>query len=305
MRRYAEVMEEIARNVAVIPMSLANAYLVGDTQAWVLVDSGTPGNEARIKQAVEARFGAGAKPRAIVLTHGHFDHSGSAPELAEMWNVNVYIHRLELPYVTGKATYPPIDVTAPGAFSFLARFFPSKAVNLGKRAVEWNGDLAKFSVPGWKAIYTPGHSPGHFAFFRSDDAILLAGDAITTMNIDNIADLITRKQEVCRPPAPATCDWQQAHESVKKLAALRPWIIAAGHGQPMKAAAGDLQQLGEKFPIPEHGRYVHEPARFDETGVTYLPPKPPDRLVRAGVGLSAAALAAGVAAILLHKPAKR
>lgn len=297
-------MEEIARGIVIVPMSISNAYLVGDAQAWVLVDSGTPGNGQTIKEAAEARFGPGAKPRAIVLTHGHFDHAGSCPELTELWNVNVYAHRLELPYLTGRSPYPPLDVTAPGAFSFLARFFPSRTVNLGHRVAEWNGDFSAFGITGWRSIHTPGHAPGHFAFFRPDDAVLLAGDALTTMNLDNIIDVVTRRQKLCRPPVPATYDWQQARESVQKLAALKPFLIAAGHGTPMAAVSTTLQQLAYNFPIPEHGRYVREPARADETGFTYLPPKPPDRLVRAAVGVSAATLAIGFGGLLVYKRRK-
>jgi glyoxylase-like metal-dependent hydrolase (beta-lactamase superfamily II) len=298
-------MEEIASAVALVPMSIANAYLIGDAQNWVLVDSGIPGNAGEIKQAAQARFGPSTRPRGIVLTHGHPDHAGSALELADLWNVNVYAHTLELPYLTGRSNYPPLDFTAPGAFSFMARFFPSRTVNLGGRVVAWDGDLARFGVAGWRTIETPGHAPGHLAFFRSTDSVLLAGDALTTMNLDNAIDLITRRQQVCRPPVPATYDWQQARESVCKLAHLNPSLIAAGHGVPIRDAAAQLLELANQFPMPEHGRYVREPARVDESGITYLPPKPPDRLMRATAGVSAALLAVGCAAVLLHKPDKR
>lgn len=298
-------MQEIARDVAVVPMSIANAYLIGDARNWILVDSGTPGNAQTLKEAAEARFGPGAKPRAIALTHGHADHSGSSPELAQLWKVNVYAHRLELPYLTGKSAYPPIDVTAPGAFSFLGRFFPRRTVNLGSRVTEWNGDFSTFGISGWRPIHTPGHAPGHFAFFRDEDSVLLAGDAVTTMNTDNLIGIITRGQEVCRPPVPVTYDWKQARESVQRLAALKPFLIAAGHGIPMGAAAGSLQQLADHFPMPDHGRYVLVPARVDENGIVYLPPKPPDRLVRATVGVAAAAATIAVATILVRKPHKQ
>ena len=122
-RRFAETgsglrslkrVEEIAPDVAVVPIMIVNAYLVGKAQSWVLVDSGTPGNEDKVQQAAEARFGSGAKPNAIVLTHGHFDHAGSAKALAERWGVRIYAQRLELPYLTGRSAYPPLDPTAPG-----------------------------------------------------------------------------------------------------------------------------------------------------------------------------------------------
>src|SRR4051812_23515825 len=102
-------MFEIADKVAVVPMAIVNAYLVGDSRAWVLVDAGTPGYSDTIAESARARFGPNSRPRAIVLTHGHFDHAGSARTLAQRWNVPVCAHRLEWPYLTGKSSYPPID----------------------------------------------------------------------------------------------------------------------------------------------------------------------------------------------------
>ena len=78
-------------------------------------------------------FGRDARPYAIVLTHGHRDHSGSARELAKEWDVPVYAHRLERPFLTGKSTYPPKEPLAGGAFAFLSRFFPMQAPDLGDR----------------------------------------------------------------------------------------------------------------------------------------------------------------------------
>jgi glyoxylase-like metal-dependent hydrolase (beta-lactamase superfamily II) len=294
-------MEEIARDVAVVAMPMVNAYLVGNPTNWVLVDSGTPGNAGKIKEAAEARFGAGSKPRAILLTHGHFDHAGSASDLARDWNVRVYSHRLEWPYLNGSSSYPPHDPTAPGFFSFMVRFMPARTANVGDRLAELGNNLPELGLADWQVHFTPGHTPGHVAFFRKSDGVLLAGDALTTVNVDNAFDLIAKRQQVCRPPAPATTDWQMARRSFQLLASLRPNVIAAGHGVPMKGAADQLQQLADHFPIPTHGRYVNEPARADETGITYLPPPPFDPLPKIGTGVAAAAVLAGAGALVLKK----
>jgi glyoxylase-like metal-dependent hydrolase (beta-lactamase superfamily II) len=298
-------VEELARDVALVTMTIANAYLVGKAEGWVLVDSGTPGNAGKIKEAAEARFGPGAKPRAILLTHGHFDHAGSAPDLASEWGMNVYTHRLEWPYLTGES-YPPHDPTAPGFFSFLVRFFPARTVNLGReRLREIGSNLSSLGLAEWETQFTPGHTPGHVALYRKSDGTLLAGDAVTTMNVDNFFDIVTKRQQVCRPPAPATTDWERARRSVQLLASLRPRVIAAGHGTPMTGAADELQHLADHFPVPEHGRYVAEPARADESGVTYLPPAPVDAVPKIAAGVAVAAILAGVGAWALKTKKER
>ena len=197
-------MEEIAPRVAVIPTLIANAYLVGDHNSWVLVDACTPGNDKRIRRAAESRFGRGSRPRAILLTHGHFDHAGSAGPLADAWDVPIYAHAVEIPYLTRQAKYPPFDLSSPGFFTRLARFFPTSTVDLGTRVT---GAGRKEPIPGlpdWEMI---GHArPYTEAIFHSSAARIqcsLAGDAVTTMNLDSFFGTITsanRCVALRRPP---------------------------------------------------------------------------------------------------------
>jgi glyoxylase-like metal-dependent hydrolase (beta-lactamase superfamily II) len=298
-------MQEIASDLAIIPMTIANAYLAGTRECWVLIDAGIPGNEGRIQEAAVKRFGPGAKPQAILLTHGHFDHAGSASDLADFWRVPIYVHSLEFPYLTGKCHYPPLDPTGTGFFSILSRFFPSSTVNLGSRLVSLNETGPAPHMPDWDVIYTPGHTPGHVAFFRRSDGALIAGDAVTTMNLDSLIGTLMRKPELCRPPKPATTNWQRTHESVRKLAELRPSLIAAGHGPPMRNAAADLQRLADNFPIPRQGRYVTEPVQADENGIVYLPPKPPDPVPRIAAGVAIGLGVAAIASVIISKNQSR
>jgi len=79
----------------------ANVYLVRSGPGWVLIDAAWPRRAQLIKAAAESVFGPGTRPAAIVLTHIHPDHSGSALELARMWDLPVYVHPAELVLAPG------------------------------------------------------------------------------------------------------------------------------------------------------------------------------------------------------------
>jgi glyoxylase-like metal-dependent hydrolase (beta-lactamase superfamily II) len=296
----------IARGVIHIPINIANAYMVETTYGWVLIDSGTAGYAHSIIRTAKGFFGSDARPLAILLTHGHFDHAGSARELAEHWRVPLYAHRLELPFLTGKSKYPPPDPTVGGFMANMIRFVPNKAYDFGHRVQEFPNGPEPPSMPGWELVHTPGHTPGHVSFFRPEDRVLIAGDAFTTMNQNSMMDVLTKRQQVSPPPTYYTPDWIQAEASVKKLAALKPDVLAAGHGVPMHGADAlvQLESLAANLPIPHYGRYVQEPAVANEEGIVHLPPPVPDPVKRAGAAIGGAALV-GITAILAGRKRRR
>jgi len=273
-----KLIKRIASDVGWLPVSFANVYFIGRPGGkWVLVDAALPDRANEIIEAAEARFGGGARPQSIILTHGHTDQVGSALTLAETWDVPIYAHRFELPFLTGKSRYPPADPTVGGALAFLSRFFPARSRNLGERVRA----LPPGEVPGarnWEWLATPGHSPGHVSLYRSSDRVLLAGDAFATVNMDSWSGLINGRQKLSRPPTPFTIDWERTRASIKELASLRPNVAGCGHGIPIYASdlPDRMQAFAENFHAPRRGRYVRRPAQTDENGIVDLPPAPLD-----------------------------
>jgi glyoxylase-like metal-dependent hydrolase (beta-lactamase superfamily II) len=285
-------LNEIAPGVWYLPIVMANVYFIGEKNGrWILVDAGVRGGAMRIKQAAMDTFGQA--PECIVLTHGHFDHVGALPQLLEEWNVPVYAHAQETPFLDGSCDYPPPDPTVGGFMAQMSRFFPKGGINLGVhlRSLPDNGSMP--GLPDWKWIHTPGHTSGHISLFRENDRTLVAGDALTTVNQENPFKLMSQAREFHNPPRYFTQDWGAAQRSVEKIAELRPNLVAAGHGLPLAGewVADELQRFADNFTPPSHGRYVNTPARADEYGVLYVPPAPhdPAPMYAAGVGLAAAA----------------
>ena len=237
-------------------ITAANVYLVRAGPVWVLIDTAWPHRGPLIRAAAESLFGMGARPAAILLTHIHPDHSGSALELARMWELPVHVHPAELALASGRYLPEygnPLDrwIVAP-----LIRLLPRRKVeaSLSRSSLEgtaraFDPDASAPGLPDWQAIPTPGHTPGHVAFFRGSDRVLITGDAVLTVNVNSARDFLTGRHRVSGPPYISTWNWPAAKESVAALAALQPRILACGHGRPMSGpqTASHLSSFSASF----------------------------------------------------------
>jgi glyoxylase-like metal-dependent hydrolase (beta-lactamase superfamily II) len=288
------VFERVAPGVARLGIVFVNVFALGEPGGpWVLVDAGLKGSAGYIRRAIERRFGDGSRPEAILLTHGHFDHVGSARHLAREWDAPLYAHHLEVPYLTGRSDYPPRDPTMGGAMAQMSRIMPDHGYDFGDRVRTLPPDGGVPGLPGWRWLHTPGHTPGHVSLWREADGVLLAADAFATMNLDSWSAYVTRRRELSRPSPPFTFDWETTRESIERLADLEPKVVAAGHGLPIAddRVVSELRSFIESFSPPRRGRYVGSPPVADGEGVEELPPSVPDPYARRFVG-AAIALAA-------------
>jgi len=298
-------MDQVAAGVHQLRIKrFVNVYFVetGTPGEWVLIDTGLPGSEKEIIAAADELFYPGTHPEAILLTHGHLDHMGSAKELAQHWGVPVIVHPLELPFVTAKALYPPSDPTVGGSLAFMSRFFPKQLPSLeGVAEALPLDDEHPPHLAQWRWLHVPGHAPGQVAFFRLADRTLLGADAFATTNHESVPAVLLGLPEISVAGAPFNYDWEKCRQSVQTLADLEPRAIGCGHGPVITgpAATAGLRHLADNYELPKQGRYLPEPARTDANGVEHLPPKPEDKLPRQAAAIGVSLLLAGGAWLLL------
>jgi glyoxylase-like metal-dependent hydrolase (beta-lactamase superfamily II) len=269
--------EHIADRVYRLCTLMVNVYFVEAVSgSWALVDTGMRGYAGTIRREAERLFDS--PPIAILLTHGHFDHIGGLPWLAKHWGVPVYAHPLELPYLTGRSSYPPPDPTVGGGSqSWISPIFPRGPIELDDWVHMLPQDGVVPGLPEWQWLLTGGHAPGHVSFFRERDRTLIAGDAVVTTRQESLINVMLQREIVWRPPAYYTCDWAAARRSVETIAALDPEVLATGHGRAMRGALMrlELRNLVADFDfiMPMSGRYIPYAAVTDHGGVIRVPPR--------------------------------
>lgn len=146
-------------------------YIVGPvcTNCYLLVNHKTgellvvdPGDQAQlIEKQIEK---TGAKPVAILLTHGHFDHAGAAEALADKYQISIYAHEAE------RETLEAPGLNLCGMIGehkvYHADIFVKDEEVL---------NLAGFSI---RVFLTPGHTIGGCCYYIADEKILFSGDTL-------------------------------------------------------------------------------------------------------------------------------
>ena len=105
---------------------------------------------------------------------------------------------------------------------FFAAAFTGPAHPVERRLHE--GD----DVAGFQVLDVPGHSPGHVAFWRESDRVLILGDVLTNM------DQLTGLRGLHEPKAYLTTDPAQNRASARRVAELEPSLVCFGHGPPVR-----------------------------------------------------------------------
>jgi hydroxyacylglutathione hydrolase len=198
-----------------------NAYLIEDAGQVVVFDTGEKGM-AKAIAAAGARLGG---IRQVVLGHGDTDHRGSAPALSEVAPVVCHPDAVEQAQGSGGRDYWRME-RLPTAIRLLHRF---------THRFLWDGGPVTISgtvtagerIAGFEVIELAGHAPGQIGLWRESDGVALVSDTVY------LTTMAGRPTAAHVPHEAYNLDTEQARESIRRLAALRPRIVAVGHLGPM------------------------------------------------------------------------
>jgi glyoxylase-like metal-dependent hydrolase (beta-lactamase superfamily II)/8-oxo-dGTP pyrophosphatase MutT (NUDIX family) len=181
------------------PASCTNVWMPGGRR-FIVMDPGSdePGENARLREVIGKRLATGSTAHAVVLTHHHRDHVSGAGAIASALRVPVYAHA-----------------------ETLARI-PALPAGVATRTLS-DGDTIDLDGTILRTLHTPGHAPGHLAFFDSARRVLFGGDLVSGLSTILVGF--------------GDGDMDAYLDSLEAVSALDPKTVLPSHGPPLPGNA--------------------------------------------------------------------
>lgn len=224
---------EVAEGVYRLGTRWVNFYLVADGADYTLVDAGYPGYWKHLSAAMDALGTSPPAIKAVIVTHHHADHAGTAERVRASGGARVLAGEGDAWIVAG--SYP--SHASPGFYRRCSvhasglRFIAHSAAAGGGRYRPVQGveslteEEETLDLPGRpRVIHTLGHTKGHYSVALPERGVLLAGDALATL------DYVTGKPHVGLHPL--NDDHAVALASLDRLDAVDAETVLPAHGDP-------------------------------------------------------------------------
>lgn len=140
-----------------------NAYLLGDTDSQLAVVIDPVDDAPRLHRAAEEQ---GWQIALILATHAHFDHVLASRALKSLTNAPFRLHQADQPW---------LDALPDQGHRWFNQPFPEAAQ---PDSYIDDNEVITVGAITLKALFTPGHAPGHLAFLLDSDHTVFSGDAL-------------------------------------------------------------------------------------------------------------------------------
>jgi glyoxylase-like metal-dependent hydrolase (beta-lactamase superfamily II) len=232
--------QRVADGVDRLGDDLVNFYLVEHPDGLILVDSGLPAHLPQLEHHLDRSGRSLRDVRAVLLTHGHPDHTGLATRLRQA-GADIWVHKRDAPILADgprsalrhakpERSMLPYLLRRPTAIGTLLHLARKGGFNAPPvpDVHTFDSDQRLDVVPGRpQAVVLPGHTPGSTAYLFEDLGLLFTGDALVTH--DGLTGR-TGPTLVCRG---FTHDSAGARTALDRLAELEASVLLPGHGQPL------------------------------------------------------------------------
>ena len=230
-------MNPIIPNVYRLPgLTIGNVYCIIDPDGITLIDTSIMPSGPKILRHIKALGYPLSAVKRILITHAHPDHVGSLPLLKRETGAEVIASALERPVIEGRI---PIPTLPPDKRRGLARIIVLPTTTLPPTPVDRvvaDGDILEV-LGGLRVVATPGHAPGHLAFWQPERRIMFCGD------------VIFRLPNIRLPFSFLTVDMDENKRAIRRIADLNAAIMCFGHGPPLHNAAARIQEFARKVGV--------------------------------------------------------
>jgi glyoxylase-like metal-dependent hydrolase (beta-lactamase superfamily II) len=222
-------MEKVAEGVWLLRgdfRKAMNIYFIEDGDGVVQFDAGTKGMRRKARAAAEGVGGV----KKVVLGHAHADHRGTAPYMG----APVLCHPDEVADAESDASITPYMDLSQLPVAWVRWIYPFLLRRWDGGAVKISGTVSEGEDVGggFEVVHFPGHAPGLIGLWRERDRVALVSDVVYLIDSARLKPLERGEASV---PHPAWAwDHQKSKQSVRKLAALEPRVVGAGHAEPLR-----------------------------------------------------------------------
>ncbi|MEU4112397.1 MULTISPECIES: MBL fold metallo-hydrolase [unclassified Streptomyces] len=236
-------VQQVADGVHLVGGHHTNWVILKDGEDVTLIDTGYPGDRQGLLDSLAAVGSSPEAVRAVLITHAHNDHLGSAEYLRAAHGTPVLLHPAEVPHARRdflqQCSIGDIVRNAwrPGVLPWAAHVIKvggtehNPVVKPEPFAVGGALDLPGRPVP----VHTPGHTDGHCVYHLPEAGVVVSGDALIT------GHATSRVQGPQMLHGFFHHETERAVTSLALIAALEGDVLLPGHGPlyrgPVRAAA--------------------------------------------------------------------